>query len=69
LDSSDRLLIPKSLVQYIHNAREVIVKGELDCIQIWDAKAFAKFMESDPTDLHNMSIEISKYIDEQKAKK
>ena len=69
LDSSDRLLVPKSLMQYIHNAREVIVKGELDCIQIWDVKAFEKFMDSDPTELHNMSIEISKYIDEQKAKK
>lgn len=69
LDGSDRFLIPKNLMKYISNSREVILKGELDCIQIWDVNRYEQFTNGNLGNMHNLSIEVSKYLNEQEAKK
>ncbi len=68
-DNSDRFLIPKNMMKYISNAREVIVKGDLDCIQIWDLNKYEQFTNGNLGNIHSLSIEVSKYLNEQQAKK
>lgn len=69
LDSADRFLIPKSLMGYINNTREVILKGELDCIQIWEANRFNEFVANNLANMHQYSIEVSNYLNELERKK
>lgn len=69
LDSSDRFLIPKSLMGYLNNAREVILIGELDCVKIWEASKFNEFVSGNLPNMHQYSIEVSNYLSELEKKK
>ena len=64
LDGADRFLIPKNLMEYIQHSREVILKGELDCIQIWSESKFNEFINGNLSNMHQYSIEVSNYLNE-----
>lgn len=64
LDGADRFLIPKNLMEYIQYSREVILKGELDCIQIWSEAKFNEFISGNLSNMHQYSIEVSNYLNE-----
>ncbi|MCS6820129.1 MAG: division/cell wall cluster transcriptional repressor MraZ [Chitinophagales bacterium] len=69
LDSADRFLIPKSLMGYINNAKEVVLKGELDCIQIWDVNTFNEYVANNLAKMYQHSIEVSNYLNELEKRK
>jgi MraZ protein len=68
LDSNDRLLISKQLMKYIGNAREVIVKGDFDQIQIWDASKYEQYTQLNIANMPDISRTVSKYLNEQEEK-
>lgn len=68
LDGNDRLQISKQLMRYLGNAKEVIVKGELDQIQIWEVSKYEQFTAGNSSNMHEVSERVAKYLDDLEAK-
>ncbi|HRN93544.1 MAG: hypothetical protein M9931_00735 [Chitinophagales bacterium] len=64
LDGSDRFLIPKSLMGYLNNTREVIMVGDLNLIKIWEPSKLHDFTSVTLPNMHQYSIEVSNYLNE-----
>lgn len=45
IDSHNRILLPKSLVDHTKMGKKVVVAGSGDHLEIWDEEAFAKNMD------------------------
>ena len=40
MDSADRFLVSKSLIKYLGNGKNIVMKGKFDRIQVWDASKY-----------------------------
>jgi MraZ protein len=47
-DSSDRILIPKSLIEYAHLGKDCIIIGFGQQIEIWDKEKYNERLSSEP---------------------
>lgn len=58
LDGSDRILMPKSLMEYAAIDKEVILFAYQDQIEIWSKQAYKKMCEDEPDDFAQIANEI-----------
>jgi MraZ protein len=63
LDNADRFLISKSLMRYISSAKEVILKGQFDRIQIWDANKYEQYIQGNISNISAIAEDVAKYLD------
>lgn len=64
IDNAGRFLIPKSLMQYINHSRDVVMKGDLDFVQIWDVEQFDKFLIESLANMDDYSEKVANYLDD-----
>lgn len=62
-DGNDRFLISKQLMKYIGNAKEVILKADLDQIQIWEVSKYEQYTQGNIGNVQSLSDDIAKYLD------
>ena len=58
LDSSDRMLIPKNLMEKAGLTKEVILLAQLDRIEIWDKATYEKWMENPDFDIAQLAEKV-----------
>ncbi len=63
LDNAGRFLISKSLMKYIGSAKEVILKGQSDRIQIWEVSRYEQFIQGNIGNISAIAEDVSKYLD------
>ena len=63
LDNADRFLIAKSLMKYVSNAKEVILKGQFDRIQIWEAGKYEQYIQGNLSNINALADNVSSYLD------
>ena len=63
LDNAGRFLISKSLMKYVGNAKEVILKGQFDRIQIWEVSKYEQHIQGHIGNIQSLAEDVSKYLD------
>jgi MraZ protein len=63
MDNADRFLISKQLMKYIGNAKDVILKGQFDRIQIWDAQKYEQYIQGSLANMQDLAADVSEYLD------
>ena len=63
MDNADRFLISKQLMKYIGNAKDVILKGQFDRIQVWDATKYDQYIQGSLSNMQQLAAEVSQYLD------
>ncbi|MDP4281890.1 MAG: division/cell wall cluster transcriptional repressor MraZ [Bacteroidota bacterium] len=58
LDSSNRLLFPKSLLEYANISKDVILFAYTNRIEIWDKTAYEQLMTIEPEDFALLAEEV-----------
>jgi MraZ protein len=58
LDANARFLIPKMMLQYAGLEKDAIIVGMGDRIEIWNPKAYRRFLNDDPEEFAKMAQEI-----------
>jgi MraZ protein len=69
MDSADRFLISKSLLKYLGNGKEIILKGNADRIQVWEAGKYEQFTQINISNIQQLADEASNYLDGRNDKK
>lgn len=57
-DSAERILINKSLLEYIGADREVILFAYLDRIELWDKKSYEAILSEEPSDFAQLAERV-----------
>ena len=57
-DAADRILIPKSLMQYAGISKEVILLAYNDQIEIWSKEAYEHMINNEPKDFGELAEEV-----------
>lgn len=57
-DASDRILVPKSLVEYAGINKEVVLFAFQDLIEIWSNEAYEKMIGDEPDDFSQLAEEV-----------
>lgn len=57
-DASERILIPKSLIQYAGIGKEVVLFSYRDQIEIWDKGSYKDFIEEEKEDFSDIAEEV-----------
>ncbi len=63
MDSADRFLISKQLMRYIGSAKEVVLKGQFDRIQVWEATKYEQYIAGHLSNVQQLAAEVSQYLD------
>lgn len=63
MDSADRFLVNKSLLRYLGNNKEVILKGKVDRIQVWDAAKFEQYTQGNIANVQSLADEAAAHLD------
>lgn len=58
LDASDRLLLPKSLMQYAEISKEVVVFAHMDKIELWDKERYEEFLAVDSDEFSDLAGQV-----------
>ncbi|MBL0310812.1 MAG: division/cell wall cluster transcriptional repressor MraZ [Bacteroidetes bacterium] len=64
MDGADRFLVSKSLIKYLGNGKNIVMKGKFDRIQVWDADKFEQYTQGNIANVQSLSDEVSGYLDE-----
>jgi len=54
-DSADRILLPKSLIEYAGIKKQVIIQGMDDRVEIWDKDAYLNDINQEPADFRRLA--------------
>jgi len=57
-DASERILIPKSLIQYAGIGKEVVLFSYRDQIEVWDKKSYQDFIREEKDDFSDIAEEV-----------
>lgn len=63
LDSASRFLVSKSLMKYLGNGKDIVMKGKFDRIQIWEAGKYEQYTQSNTSNIQSLADEASAYLD------
>jgi MraZ protein len=63
MDNADRFLISRQLMKYIGNAKDVVLKGQFDRIQVWDATKYDQYIQGSLANMQHLAAEVSQYLD------
>src|SRR5690606_33072431 len=58
LDSAGRLLIPKTLIDYVQLGKELIVAAQINKIEIWDKQRYNDYLNANSTELEDLANEL-----------
>jgi len=58
LDASNRILFPKSLMEYAGIAGEVVLACQLNKIEVWAKEAYDAQMDNEPENFANLAEEV-----------
>ena len=58
LDETMRLLIPKDLMDYAKIKKDVVLAAAFDRFELWDKKAYEKFIKEKSTDFDKLAEEV-----------
>lgn len=58
LDGSERVLIPKRLMEFAGLKKELVLVGQLDKVEIWDKETYEAWMDSNEYDLEDLAEEV-----------
>lgn len=58
LDSANRILFPKSLIEYAGIQGELVLSCQLNKIEVWARDAYDAQMDSEPEDFANLAEEV-----------
>ena len=58
LDASERLLIPKQLLEYIDGKKDLVLFAYFNRIEIWAKEQYDNLLEEEPTDFANLAEEV-----------
>ena len=64
MDGNDLFLISKSLLKYLGNGKDVVLKGKFDRIQVWDAAKYEQYTQVNISNIQNLADDAAKYLDE-----
>ena len=62
-DSSDRILIPKSLLEYAGIGKEVVLFAHSDRVEIWAKENYHGFLDEEPENYADIAEEVMGDID------
>ncbi len=54
-DSADRILLPKSLIEYAGINKSVMIQGMDDRVEIWDKEAYLNDLNQEPADFRKLA--------------
>lgn len=57
-DSADRVLVPKSLVEYAGLGKDLILFAYNEQIEIWSKDKYAQMLESEPEEFSGLAAEV-----------
>ena len=63
MDNADRFLISRQLMKYIGNAKEVILKGQFDRIQVWESSKYDQYIQGNIANMQDLAADVSQYLD------
>ena len=66
MDNADRFLISKQLMKYVGNAKEIVLKGLFDHIQVWEAAKYEQYIAQNHANMTDLAADVSQYLDEKK---
>jgi MraZ protein len=66
MDNADRFLISKQLMKYIGSAKDVILKGQFDRIQVWDSSKYEQYIQGSLANMQHLAADVSQYLDSKK---
>lgn len=58
LDSSGRVLLPKSLLEYAGVGADVVLVCQFNKIELWSKKAYEEMLDSEPEDFASLAEEV-----------
>ncbi|GAB4316041.1 MAG: division/cell wall cluster transcriptional repressor MraZ [Bacteroidales bacterium] len=58
LDNSDRLLIPKDLIQFADISKDIVLTSQINKIEIWDKARYQEVVEDDSVDFGTLAEEV-----------
>jgi MraZ protein len=58
MDSADRILIPKSLLEYGDMDKEVVIFAYNDRMEIWSKAAYEQILAEEPEDFLDLAEEV-----------
>jgi MraZ protein len=58
IDSSERLLIPKSLLEYIGANKELVLFAYFNRIEIWAKELYGNILDDEPNDFAQLAEEV-----------
>ena len=58
LDSADRILLPKRLVEYANIQKDVILTAYSGRIEIWSTAEYDRWMEEEPVDFSELAEDV-----------
>jgi MraZ protein len=64
IDSSGRILLPQSLMQYSGLKKDLMVVGAFDRIELWDKAKYEQEMREGLSDFSNLAEELLGNLDE-----
>lgn len=68
LDQNDRFLLPKQLLKYISFPKEVIVRSDLDQLQVWEASRYDQYVNDSVKKMDQLSESVSDYLESKQQK-
>ena len=66
MDNADRFLISRQLMKYIGNAKDVVLKGQFDRIQVWEATKYDQYIQGNLANMTDLAAGVSQYLDSKK---
>ena len=57
-DSADRVLVPKSLIEYAGLDKELILFAYNEQIEIWSKDSYARMLDSEPEEFSDLAAEV-----------
>ncbi len=63
MDGADRFLVGKSLMKYLGNSKEIVLKGKFDRIQVWDANKYEQYTQGNISNIQSLAEEAAAHLD------
>ena len=58
LDASERVLLPKPLLEYIGNGKELVLFAYFNRIEIWNKNDYDNLLDSEPSEFSSLAEEV-----------
>ena len=62
-DASDRILLPKRLVEYAGIEKEVVLSAVNDRVEIWSKERYDQMLNDEPDDFSDLAEEVMGDVD------